>query len=75
MPGAAVTPSGEPPACRRDLHRGDDPARRHRDTPTGKAFDVEFGQTTKWDCDQLIVISFYDSALQRRQIGLATVGP
>ena len=40
--------------------------------PTGKAFDVEFGQTTKWDGDQLIVISaFYDSALQRRQIGLA----
>src|SRR3984885_6160223 len=25
--------------------------------PTGKAFDVEFGQTTKWDGDQLIVIS------------------
>ena len=40
--------------------------------PTGKAFDVEFGQTTKWDGDQVIVISaFYDAALQRRQIGLA----
>ena len=40
--------------------------------PTGKAFDLEFGQTTKWDGDQLIVISaFYDSALQRRQLGLA----
>jgi ketosteroid isomerase-like protein len=40
--------------------------------PTGKAFDVEFGQTTKWDGDQLIVISaFYDAAVQRRQIGLA----
>ena len=40
--------------------------------PTGKAFDVEFGQTTKWDGDQLIVISaFYDAALQRQQIGLA----
>ena len=40
--------------------------------PTGKAFDVEFGQTSKWDGDRLIVISaFYDSALQRRQIGLA----
>ena len=39
--------------------------------PTGKAFDVEFGQTTKWDGDQLIVISaFFDSALQSRQIGL-----
>jgi hypothetical protein len=24
--------------------------------PTGKAFDLEFGQTTKWDGDQLIVI-------------------
>src|SRR4030088_3110068 len=40
--------------------------------PTGKAFDVEFGQTTKWDGDQLIVISaFWDAAVQRRQIGLA----
>jgi SnoaL-like polyketide cyclase len=40
--------------------------------PTGKAFDVEFGQTTKWEGDQLIVISaFWDAALQARQIGLA----
>jgi hypothetical protein len=40
--------------------------------PTGKAFDVEFGQTTKWDGDQLIVISaFFDAAVQRQQIGLA----
>jgi hypothetical protein len=40
--------------------------------PTGKAFDVEFGQTTKWDGDQLIVISAsWDSALQAQQIGLA----
>jgi SnoaL-like polyketide cyclase len=40
--------------------------------PTGKAFDLEFGQTTKWDGDQLIVISaFWDAALQRQQIGLA----
>jgi hypothetical protein len=39
--------------------------------PTGKAFDLEFGQTTKWDGDQLIVISaFWDAALQRQQIGL-----
>src|ERR1700720_4769063 len=39
---------------------------------TGKAFDVEFGQTTKWDGDRLIVISaFWDAALQRQQIGLA----
>jgi hypothetical protein len=40
--------------------------------PTGKAFDVEFGQTSKWDGDQLIIISaFWDSALQARQLGLA----
>ena len=40
--------------------------------PTGNVFDVEFGQTTKWDGDQLIVISaFYDSALQAKQLGLA----
>ena len=40
--------------------------------PTGKAFDVEFGQTTKWEGDQLILISaFWDAALQARQIGLA----
>ena len=40
--------------------------------PTGKAFDVEFGQTTKWAGDQLIIISaFLDTALQREQIGLA----
>jgi len=40
--------------------------------PTGKAFDLEFGQTTKWDGDRLIVISaFWDAAVQRQQIGLA----
>lgn len=40
--------------------------------PTGKAFDVEFGQTSKWDSDQLILFSaFWDSALQARQLGLA----
>jgi SnoaL-like polyketide cyclase len=40
--------------------------------PTGKALDVEFGQTTKWEGDQLIVISAsWDSALQARQIGIA----
>jgi SnoaL-like polyketide cyclase len=39
--------------------------------PTGKAFDIEFGQTTKWDGDRLIAISaFWDAALQRQQIGL-----
>jgi hypothetical protein len=41
-------------------------------TPTGKAFDTEFGQTTKWDGDRLIVISaFWDAALQAKQLGLA----
>ena len=40
--------------------------------PTGKAFDLEFGQTTKWDGDRLILIAaFYDTALQQRQLGLA----
>jgi len=40
--------------------------------PTGKAFALEFAQTSKWAGDQLIVISaFWDSALQRQQIGLA----
>jgi len=40
--------------------------------PTGKAFDVEFAQTVKWDGDRLIEISaFWDSALQAKQIGLA----
>jgi SnoaL-like polyketide cyclase len=40
--------------------------------PTGNGFDVEFGQTTKWDGDRLIVISaFYDTALQQKQLGLA----
>ena len=33
---------------------------------------VEFGQTTKWDGDRLIVISaFWDAAVQQQQIGLA----
>ena len=40
--------------------------------PTGKAFDVEFAQTSKWDGDELIVISaFWDAALQAKQLGLA----
>ena len=40
--------------------------------PTGKAFDVEFGQTTKWEGDRLIVISaFWDAAVQAQQLGLA----
>ncbi len=40
--------------------------------PTGKAFDVEFAQTVKWDGDLRVEISaFWDSALQAKQIGLA----
>jgi hypothetical protein len=40
--------------------------------PTGKAFDLEFGQTTKWEGDRLIVISaFWDVDLQAKQLGLA----
>jgi ketosteroid isomerase-like protein len=40
--------------------------------PTGKAFDVEFAQTVKWDGDRVIEIAaFWDSGLQARQIGLA----
>ena len=39
--------------------------------PTGKAFDLDFGQTSNWDGDQLTTISaFWDSALQAKQIGL-----
>jgi ketosteroid isomerase-like protein len=39
--------------------------------PTGRKFDVEFAQTTKWDGDRLILISaFWDSALQAKQLGL-----
>jgi hypothetical protein len=40
--------------------------------PTGKTFDIEFGQTTKWDGDRLIIISaFWDANLQAKQLGLA----
>ena len=40
--------------------------------PTGKAFDLEFAQTSKWAGDRLIVIAaFWDAAVQRQQIGLA----
>jgi SnoaL-like polyketide cyclase len=40
--------------------------------PTGKAFDLEFGQTVKWDGDQIIeIFAFWDSALQAQQVGLA----
>ena len=41
-------------------------------TPTAKAFDLEFGQTVRWDGDQVIeIFAFWDSALQARQVGLA----
>jgi hypothetical protein len=40
--------------------------------PTGKTFDVEFGQTSKWDGEQLVVISaFWDAELQAKQLGIA----
>jgi hypothetical protein len=40
--------------------------------PTGKTFDLEFGQTSRWEGDRLIWISaFWDSALQATQLGLA----
>jgi hypothetical protein len=40
--------------------------------PTGKAFHLEFAQTTKWDRDRLIIISaFWDATLQSKQLGLA----
>ena len=39
--------------------------------PTGKAFDLEFGQTTKWEGQQLVAISaFWDAAVMAKQIGL-----
>ena len=41
--------------------------------PTGKAFDMEFVQTVKWEGDLLIEIAaFWDTALQAKQIGLAS---
>jgi SnoaL-like polyketide cyclase len=40
--------------------------------PTGKAFDLDFSTTAKWDEDLLIEeFVFWDSALQAQQIGLA----
>ena len=39
--------------------------------PTGKAFDLDFSQTVKWDGDRVIEIAaFWDAARQARQIGL-----
>jgi ketosteroid isomerase-like protein len=44
--------------------------------PTGKSFDVEFGQTVRWVGEQVVEIAaFWDSALQARQIGLAPAVP
>jgi hypothetical protein len=40
--------------------------------PTGKAFDLDFATTAKWDGDLLIEeFIFLDSALRAQQIGLA----
>src|SRR6266576_6273944 len=40
--------------------------------PTGKAFDVELAQTTKWDGDLLIEIAaFWNAALQAQQAGFS----
>jgi len=56
----------------RDLRRGDDPADGNVIRRPGKAFDLEFAQTSRWDGDQLIIISaFWDTALQAKQLGLA----
>jgi hypothetical protein len=41
--------------------------------PTGEAFDVEFGQTVKWDGDRVIEIAaFWDAAELARQTRLAS---
>jgi ketosteroid isomerase-like protein len=43
--------------------------------PTGRAFDLEFTQTVKWEGDRIIEIAaFWDAAAQARQIGLAEPG-
>jgi hypothetical protein len=40
--------------------------------PTGKAFDLEFSQTVRWDGDQVAeILAFWDTARQAQQIGLA----
>jgi hypothetical protein len=41
-------------------------------TPTGKAFDLNFATTARWDGDLLIEeFVLWDSALQAQQVGLA----
>ncbi len=40
--------------------------------PTGKAFDLDFSTTAKWDGEMMIEeFVFWDAALQAQQIGLA----
>jgi SnoaL-like polyketide cyclase len=40
--------------------------------PTGKAFDVDFSQTVRWDGDRVTeILAFWDTTLQAQQIGLA----
>ena len=40
--------------------------------PTGKAFDLEFSQTVRWDGDQVAeILAFWDTTQQAQQIGLA----
>lgn len=40
--------------------------------PTGKAFDLSFATTARWEGDRLVEeFVFWDSALQAQQIGLA----
>jgi hypothetical protein len=40
--------------------------------PTGKAFDLNFATTARWEGDTMIEeYVFWDSALQAQQIGLA----
>jgi hypothetical protein len=40
--------------------------------PTGRAFDLDFATTAKWDGDLLIEeFALWDSAMQAQQIGLA----
>jgi SnoaL-like polyketide cyclase len=40
--------------------------------PTGKAFDLDFATTARWEADTMIEEHvFWDSALQAQQIGLA----
>ena len=40
--------------------------------PTGKGFELDFGQIVKWDGDAVTeIFAFWDTALQAQQIGLA----